>query len=150
LTGQSSSVAVNVRRYGTHSLAIHLVGFALGFINIGLVYQHIGIESALAVLTPFADTLYGLGLLLVVAVSAVAGVPIKYLLVAGALIGIGLFYKSAPHEIHIASGIEFGLPHGNHIVVGTILITISVVSLAVLMFVYYNRSRLRAAEKARA
>jgi hypothetical protein len=149
LTGQSSSVAVNVRRYGTYGLAIHLVGFALIFISIGLVYQHIGIESGLAVLTPFADTLYGLGVVLVVAVAAIAGVPMKYLLVAGALIGIGLFYKSAPHEIHIASGIGFGLPHGDHIVMGTILITISVVSLAVLMFVYYNRSRLQA-EKAQA
>jgi hypothetical protein len=48
--------------YRTYGIAIHLVGFVLGLISIGLVYQHIGIESGLAVLMPFADTLYGLGL----------------------------------------------------------------------------------------
>ncbi len=83
-------------------------------------------------LTPFADLLYGLGLVIIVAVAARAGVPMKYLIVAGAVIGVGLFYKSAPHEIHIASGIGFGLPHNGHTVIGTIVITISVVALAVL------------------
>ena len=64
----------------------------------------------------------------------------KYLLIAGAVFGIGLFYKSAPHEIHVASGIGFGLIHNGHIVTGTILITIAVVAVAALAFVY-NRSR---------
>ena len=64
----------------------------------------------------------------------------KYLVIAGAVIGIGLFYKSSPHEIHIASGIGFGLIHNAHIVMGTILMTISVVAIAVLAFVY-NRAR---------
>jgi hypothetical protein len=76
----------------------------------------------------------------VVAVSARAGVPMRYLLIVGAIIGIGLFYKSAPHEIHIASGIGFGLPHNGHIVIGTILMTISVAALAVLA-IRYSRSR---------
>lgn len=137
----SSVVAVNVRKYGITGLALHLVGFAIGFISIGLVLGGvINIESGLSVLTPFADLLYGLGLVIVVAVAARAGVPMKYLLVAGAVIGVGLFYKSAPHEIHIASGIGFGFPHNGHIVIGTILITISVAALAVLAFVD-NRSR---------
>jgi hypothetical protein len=64
----------------------------------------------------------------------------KYLLAAGAVIGIGLFYKSVSHEIHIASGIGFGLPHNGHIVIGTILMTISVAALAVLA-IRYSRSR---------
>jgi hypothetical protein len=63
----------------------------------------------------------------------------KYLLIAGAIIGIGLFYKSAPHEIHIASGTGFGLIHPAHIMLGTILITISVAALAVLA-IRYNKS----------
>jgi hypothetical protein len=92
-------------------------------------------------LTPFADVLYGLGLVIVVAVVARAGLPMKYLVVAGAVIGVGLFYKSAPHEIHIASGIGLGLPHNGHVVIGTILITISVIVLAVLMFVYSRSSQ---------
>jgi hypothetical protein len=62
----------------------------------------------------------------------------KYLLVVGAVIGIGLFYKSAPHGIHIASGTGFGLIHPAHIMIGTILITISVAALAV-MAIRYNR-----------
>ena len=88
----SSSVAVQTGKHGITGLAVHLAGFALGFISIGLVVGGvIDIESGLAVLTPFADLLYGLGLVIVVAVAARAGVSMKYLLVAGAIIGIGLF-----------------------------------------------------------
>jgi hypothetical protein len=48
-----------------------LAGFALGFIGEGLVLQGvIRIESGIAVLVSFADLLYGLGLVLVVAIAA--------------------------------------------------------------------------------
>jgi hypothetical protein len=137
----SSSVAVQTGKHGITGLTIHLAGFALGFISIGLVLGGvIDMESGLAVLTPFADLLYGLGLVIVVAVAARAGVPMKYLFIVGAIIGIGLFYKSAPHEIHIASGIGFGLIHPAHIMLGAILITISVAALAVLA-IRYGKSR---------
>ena len=129
-------------KHGITGLAIHLAGFALGFISIGLVLGGvIDMGSGLAMLTPFADVLYGLGLVIVVAVVARAGLPMKYLVVAGAVIGVGLFYKSAPHEIHIASGIGLGLPHNGHVVIGTILIPISIIVLAVLMFVYSRSSQ---------
>jgi hypothetical protein len=135
--------AASVRKYGITGLTIHLAGFALGVISMGLVLGGVvSIQSGLATLTPFADLLYGLGLVMVVAVAARAGVPMKYLLSIGAVIGVGLFYKSAPHEIHMASGIGFGLPHNGHVVLGTIVITISVVAIAVLTFVY-NRSKPR-------
>jgi hypothetical protein len=141
LPEQSSSVAVQVRKYGIAGIAVHLAGFALGTISIALVLSGTtDIESGLAVLTPFADLMYGLGLVMVVAVAARAGVPMKYLVIVGAVIGVGLFYKSAPHEFHIAAGIGFGLPHNGHVVMGTIMITISVVALGVLALVY-NRSR---------
>ena len=139
---QSISIAVQAGKHGITGLAIHLAGFALGFISIGLVLGGvIDMRSGLAMLTPFADVLYGLGLVIVVAVVARAGIPMKYLIIAGAVIGVGLFYKSAPHEIHIASGIGLGLPHNGHVVIGTILITISVIVLAVLMFVYRRSSQ---------
>lgn len=135
------SITTHAGKYGTAGLAIHLVGFALGFISIGFVFGGvIDIESGIAVLTPFADLFYGLGLVIVIAVAARVGVPTKYLLMAGALIGIGLFFKSAPHEIHMASGIGFGLVHNGHTVLGTILISISVAALAVVSFLY-NRSK---------
>lgn len=134
---EQSNVEVNVRRYGITGLAIHLAGFAFGFVSIGLVLGGvINIESGIAALTPFADLLYGLGLVVVVAAASKAGVPMKYLLISGAVIGVGLFYKSSPHEIHIASGMGFALPHNGHIVTGTILITLSLVALAVLAFAY--------------
>ena len=136
----SSSVRERVGRFGITGVAIHLAGFALGFISIGLVLGGvIDIESGIAVLAPFADLLYGLGLVIVVAVAARAGLPMKYLLIAGAVIGIGLFYKSAPHEIHIASGTGFGLVHPAHIMLGMILIALSVAALAVLA-IRYNKS----------
>ena len=136
----SSSVTTRVGRHGITGVAIHLAGFALGFISIGLVLGGvIDIQSGLPVLAPFADLLYGLGLVIVVVVAARAGLPMKYLLVAGAIIGVGLFYKSAPHEIHIASGTGFGLVHPAHIMLGMILITISVAALAVLA-IRYNKS----------
>jgi hypothetical protein len=136
----SSSVVVRIGRHGITGLAIHLAGFALGFIGIGLVLGGvIDIESGISVIVPFADLLYGLGLVIVVAVAARAGLPMKYLLIAGAVIGIGLFYKSAPHEIHIASGTGFGLVHPAHIMLGMILIALSVAALAV-MAIRYNKS----------
>lgn len=143
---QSSKVVSSVRRYEITGLAIHLVGFTIGFLSIGLILGGvIGMESGLAVLTPFADALFGLGLVIVVAVAARADLPMKYLVIAGTVIGAGLFYKSSPHEFHVASGIGFGLPHNGHIVIGTILITISVVAIAVMALVY-NRSRSRGHE----
>jgi hypothetical protein len=127
-------------KHGIIGLAIHLAGFVLGFIGIGLVLGGvIDTESGISVIAPFADLLYGLGLVIVVAVAARAGLPMKYLLIAGAIIGIGLFYKSAPHEIHIASGIGFGLVHPAHIMLGMILIASSVAALAVLTL-RYNKS----------
>ncbi|MDQ3883816.1 MAG: hypothetical protein M3239_00030 [Thermoproteota archaeon] len=138
---QSISLARQVRNYGITGLAIHLVGFVLGFIGIGLVLGGvIDIESGITSVVPLADLLYGLGLVLVIAVAARAGVPMKHMLIAGAVIGIGLFYKSAPHEIHIASGAGFGLVHPAHIMLGTILISISVAALTVLA-IRYNRSK---------
>ncbi len=132
---------MRVGRHRITGLAIHLAGFALGFIGIGLVLGGvIDIESGISVIVPFADLLYGLGLIIVVAVAARAGLPMKYLLVVGAIIGIGLFYKSAPHEIHIASGTGFALVHPAHIILGTILIAISVAALAV-MAIRYDRSK---------
>jgi hypothetical protein len=137
----NSSVVVQMDKRGITGLAIHLAGFALGFIGIGLVLGGvIDIESGISVIVPFADLLYGLGLVIVVAVAARAGVSMKYLLIVGAVIGIGLFYKSTPHEIPIASGTGFGLVHPAHIMIGTILITISVAALAV-MAIRYNRSK---------
>ena len=138
---QSSISTMQVHKYGIAGIAIHLAGFVIGFLSIGLIFGGvIDIDSGVAVLTPFADLLFGLGLVIIVAVAARSGVPVKYLVIAGAVIGIGLFYKSSPHEIHIASGIGFRLIHNAHIVMGTILMTISVVAIAVLAFVY-NRAR---------
>jgi hypothetical protein len=79
----SSNVTMRVGRHGITGVAIHLAGFALGFISIGLVLGGvIDIQSGLPVLAPFADLLYGLGLVIVVVVAARAGLPMKYLLVA--------------------------------------------------------------------
>jgi hypothetical protein len=142
-SNSSSIVAVQSGKHGIIGLAIHLTGFVLGFIGIGLVLGGvIDIESGITILVPFADLLYGVGLVIVVAVAARAGVPMKYLLIAGAIIGIGLFYKSAPHEIHIASGTGLGLVHPAHIMLGMILIALSVAALAVLA-IRYNRSNHR-------
>jgi hypothetical protein len=56
----------------------------------------------------------------------------KYIVIAGAVIGMGLFYKSALHEIHIASGFGPGLLHTAHVGLGAILITISAAALTAL------------------
>jgi hypothetical protein len=142
-SNSSSIVAVQSGKHSIIGLAIHLTGFVLGFIGIGLVLGGvIDIESGITILVPFADLLYGVGLVIVVAVAARAGVPMKYLLIAGAIIGIGLFYKSAPHEIHIASGTGLGLVHPAHIMLGMILIALSVAALAVLA-IRYNKSNHR-------
>jgi hypothetical protein len=129
------------RKYGIAGIAIHMAGFVIGFISTGLVLQGVvGIDVGTTVLAPFSDLLYGLGLVVVVAAAARAGVPMKFLLVAGAVTAIGLFYRGQPHEIHVASGIGFGIVHPAHIGLGHILMTVSTVALMALMFVY-SRSK---------
>jgi hypothetical protein len=134
-----SSLEVRTLKQAIKGLVIHLAGFALGFLGIGLVLGGvIDTESGITILVPFADMLYGLGLVIVVAAAAKIGLPMKYLVVAGAIIGTGFFYKSAPHEIHIASGTGFGLVHPAHIMLGMILIATSVAAVTVLAIRHYK------------
>ncbi len=59
----STSVAVQPGKHGIIGLAIHLAGFVLGFLSIGLVLGGvIDTESGISAIAPFADLLYGLGL----------------------------------------------------------------------------------------
>ena len=141
LIEQSNSMSVpTASKTGIIGLVIHLVGFALGFIGEGLVLRGIiGIESGIAVLVPFADLLYGLGLVIVVAIAARAGVPLRYLVIVGAVVGTGLFYKSAVHEVHMASSLGFGLPHSIHIGIGAILISVATAALVILTLLH-NKS----------
>jgi len=79
----NSNLEESTGKHAIKGLAIHLAGFALGFLGIGLVLGGvIDIESGITVLVPFADTLYALGLIIVVAVAAKIGLPMKYLVVA--------------------------------------------------------------------
>lgn len=134
---QSGSIAMQVRKYGITGIAIHVGAFVIGFLSTGLVLQGvIGIDLGTTMITPYADLLYGLGLVIVVGAAAKAGVPMKYLAIAAAVIGIGLFYRGQEHAIHIASGIGLGIVHPAHIGLGHALITISVAALAVLVFVF--------------
>jgi hypothetical protein len=145
MSEQSKSNSILEVRTGNHvikGLVIHLAGFVLGFLGIGLVLGGvIDIESGITILVPFADMLYGLGLVIVVAAAAKIGLPMKYLVLAGAVIGIGLFYKSAPHEIHIASGTGFGLVHPAHIMLGMILIATAVAAATVLAIRHYKSNQ---------
>ena len=138
----NSSLEVRAGNHAIKGLVIHLAGFALGFLGIGLVLGGvIDTESGITILVPFADMLYGLGLVIVVAAAAKIGLPMKYLVVAGAIIGIGFFYKSAPHEIHIASGTGFGLVHPAHIMLGMILIATAVAAVTVLAIRHYKSNQ---------
>jgi hypothetical protein len=138
----SSTLEVRTDNHTIKGLVIHLAGFALGFLGIGLVLGGVvDTESGITILVPFADMLYGLGLVIVVATAAKIGLPMKYLVVAGAVIGIGFFYKSAPHEIHIASGTGFGLVHPAHIMLGMILIATSVAAVTMLAIRHYKSNQ---------
>jgi|ERR671923_363635 hypothetical protein len=142
LTEQYRTVTKQVRKYAIVGMAIHTAGFALGFAGQGFYQLEIvALDSGFAVLEPFGDLLFGLGLVIVVAAAARALVDMKYLFMAGAIIGIGLFYKSALHEVHIASGIGFDLLHSAHVGMGAILITVSVAVLAILAFLYSKSNR---------
>ncbi len=126
-----------VRRYGITGLTIHLVGFTIRFIALGLVSDGVmeaglNIHSGLSVLTHFADALYVLGTAMVIVVAARAGVPRKHLLASGAVIGVGIFYWFFHHDTHNMIFGGFGLSHIEHMAMGNILTTISVVALAVL------------------
>lgn len=121
------------KNYSIIAIAIHIAGFALGFAGQGSIQLGLAsIDSGIAIMEPFGDLLYGLGLVIVVASSARSGLSMKYLVIVGVVIGIGLFYKSAIHEIHIASGLGFGLPHQVHVGIGAITITLAVAAVATL------------------
>lgn len=130
---QRSSIVIQSRKHAAIGFGVNLAGFALGFAGEGLILMGVlGWDSGAAMLEPIGDGLYGLGIVIVVAVAARAGVSLKKFIAAGTVMGVGIFYKSAVHEIHVASGIDFGLPHTAHIGLGAILITISVAALAAL------------------
>ena len=49
-------------------------------------------------------------------------------LIAGIiLLVIGVFYALLPHSIHISSGLDFGLVHGTHILIGIFLLIVGIV-----------------------
>ncbi len=130
---QLSRISSQSNKQVAIALAIHLAGFALGYISQGLILQGFTtLDSGLVRLAPVGDVLYVLGLIIVVALAARIGVPLRYFVVAGAIMGIGLFYKAAVHEIHVYSGLALGLPHPVHIGIGSVVITASVVALTVL------------------
>ena len=123
----------SLKKYAIIGLALNLTGFALGFAGQGLYQMGIvSLDSGMATLEPLGDLAFGLGLVIVITSAALAGVEMRYTAIAGAVIGIGLFFKSALHEIHIASGIGFGLPHTAHVGLGAILITVSAAALTII------------------
>ena len=49
-------------------------------------------------------------------------------LIAGIiLLVVGAFYTFLPQSVHISSGIDFGLVHGTHILIGIILLIVGIV-----------------------
>ncbi len=43
--------------------------------------------------------------------------------VIASIVGLlGLFYAVMPHSVHINSGIDFGLPHTAHLLIGVVLV----------------------------
>ena len=78
------------------------------------------------------------------ATAARERVSMKQLLAAVAAIALGLFYWFLHHDVHIASGIGFGLSHIEHMALGNILATAAVVALAVFLWKdgeYVKKSR---------
>lgn len=47
------------------------------------------------------------------------------------LLLIGVFYALMPHTIHISSGIDFGLTHTTHIILGIIVLIAGAVVLLI-------------------
>ena len=130
------------KNYAIIGIVIHLAGFALGFAGQGSIQLGLAsIDSGIAVLEPFGDLLYGLGFVIVVASAARSWLPMKYLVIAGVVIGTGLFFKSAIHGIRIASGLGFGLPHQVHVGIGAITIMVAVAATAVLATLWQSRQQ---------
>jgi len=45
------------------------------------------------------------------------------------LLVIGAFYALMPHSMHISSGIDLGLSHSTHVIIGIVLLVIGIVLL---------------------
>ncbi len=48
------------------------------------------------------------------------------LIVSVILLIAGVFYALLPHSMHISSGLDFGLSHNYHIVIGVILLILGI------------------------
>ena len=54
----------------------------------------------------------------------------KTLMIVGViLLLLGLFYVAAPHSVHVATGLGFGMEHNTHQILGVVLIVIGAVAI---------------------
>ena len=54
----------------------------------------------------------------------------KALMIVGViLLLLGLFYVAAPHSVHTATGLAFGMEHSTHQILGVVLIVIGAVAI---------------------
>ena len=142
----SNSGKGNLRTYGIIGLVVQLVGSALAIISIVLLggsmpaMEGLDVNSPLSVLIHVADNPFLIGYGILVAVVVKTGVRVRYLVASAVLYAFGLFYKFAHHDVHVASGLGFGLSHLDHIQLGNILGAISTVTLAIVMLIYSQRT----------
>ena len=54
----------------------------------------------------------------------------KALMIVGIiLLLLGIFYVAAPHPVHVATGLGFGMEHNAHQILGVVLIVIGVAAI---------------------
>ncbi len=103
-----------------------IASFGLLSYFVGLILQSVGNAAQIYPIVPFAIVLFALGYVLVVTEAVHAGASLRAMVVIGIIFGFGLFYVGEPHEVHVGSGLGFGLSHfPGHIVLGEVLITIA-------------------------
>ncbi len=118
------------RKSALAGIGLFLIGFGLGGVG--------NSAETLLWITPFGDTLTGLGFVLSLLGAARAGSSAMEMVIIGIIFGVGTFYLGEPHLTHIQSGFGFGLEHPVHIFTGLGLVAAATAIASVLAF-YHTR-----------
>ena len=115
---------LKTRSYGLVGIGFFVLGLVLGTL------EAYGVHSAAI----FAWVFLNLGIFTALYGAIKAGNSWTSMAIVGIIYGVGLFYATAPHEVHVASGFGFGLSHDVHYAIGGVLFLLAIAMAAALSF----------------
>lgn len=117
--------------------------FGIVLYAFGLVLNEIGRNLTQLWLTPYADTLGGLGFVVALYTATLAGAGTRLIVLIGLLYGIGLFYVG--DATYLATGFQIGSTDTTHYI-GAGLIGFTMILLVALAFLMTRQKKSRTSQ----